>query len=311
MGPVRPKIRLLLIEDDAMSRELWAFLLEAEGYQVRAVDSGEMALAEIDRSRSDPAQNEPGDGGKDGPRPSWRPDVVLMDMQLPGLSGAGLAAALRSACAPRHQASASPPERDSMPEVMVFAMSGSEPRGVSALVGCDGFLLKPFSMEALAEHLTRALESRQSSAQRQITLEVSSASPEATAPGEAPAPGQATTLALDPGVLDSVTYDKLAASMSAETLSALYTLCLRDVRVRIDAMRLAAVCSDELAYQRQAHAIKGACGMLGATVLASVAQAMEADGLAPGAAAVTARAQAIELACEHLERILVTNTRRS
>jgi CheY-like chemotaxis protein len=68
---------LLLIDDDAISRELLALLLEGEGFAVLVCDSGKAALEHL--------------------RTVGLPYITLTDLHMPGISGAELAAALSSA----------------------------------------------------------------------------------------------------------------------------------------------------------------------------------------------------------------------
>jgi HPt (histidine-containing phosphotransfer) domain-containing protein len=56
-------------------------------------------------------------------------------------------------------------------------------------------------------------------------------------------------------------------------------MCLDDVARRIATMREAASAGNETSYKREAHAIKGGCGMIGATELQRLATAMENKGL--------------------------------
>ena len=108
--------RILVIDDDAMSRDVLELLLVGEGYAVRLASSGDEALAVI--------------GGGDG-----CPEVVLSDLQMPGVCGEELFRQLRTRCEGG---------------LRVVAMSGSLPEaGVPE--GADAFLLKPFSMEAFEE----------------------------------------------------------------------------------------------------------------------------------------------------------------
>ncbi len=99
---------VLLIDDDAMSRELFALLLEAEGYTVRSSASGDDALRLL--------QTE-----------SFQPEAVLADMQMPGLAGSALAAALQARC----------------PQSVLIGMSASQPSS-GPPQGFHAFLLKPF-----------------------------------------------------------------------------------------------------------------------------------------------------------------------
>jgi CheY-like chemotaxis protein len=108
---------VLLIDDDAMSRELFSILLEGEGYGVRTCDSGDAAVAML---RAE----------------SWRPDAILSDMQMPGLTGTALAETLRRLS----------------PASVMAGMSAS---GAGLPAGFDIFLQKPFD----GAQFTAALES--------------------------------------------------------------------------------------------------------------------------------------------------------
>ncbi len=104
-------MRVLLVDDDELSREILSLLLEAEGWVVATAGSGEEAV-EVLRSGA-------------------TAEVVLADLKMPGLAGAELAAGVRGS-------------GERAPQVLL-AMSASEPaRGATA--GYDGFLRKPFTM---------------------------------------------------------------------------------------------------------------------------------------------------------------------
>src|SRR5271168_1880648 len=104
--------RILLIDDDAISREVLSMLLEMEGFPVDSAENGAQAL--------DLLQKAP------------KPEVILMDTQMPGLSGLDLIAALRTASG----------------KSRIIAISGSEV-GDEIRQAADGFLLKPIQVEAL------------------------------------------------------------------------------------------------------------------------------------------------------------------
>ncbi len=107
-------IHILVVDDDDISREVLALLLEKEGYSVETVVSGEAALLHLQQTTNPP-------------------HVLLIDMQMPGISGAELAQQLRHL---------------SHGKAMLLAMSASQPAD-SDLHGFDGFLLKPFTMQML------------------------------------------------------------------------------------------------------------------------------------------------------------------
>jgi CheY-like chemotaxis protein/HPt (histidine-containing phosphotransfer) domain-containing protein len=248
-------MQMLLVEDDAMSRELWSLLLEAEGHEVLVAESGEAALALLDGVRGSQAQP---------------PVAVLTDLQLPGVCGAALAEAMRGICGSG---------------TILLAMSGSDAHEHTR-AGYDGFLLKPFTMEALAEAI----------AGRRAALQP---------------PGSACEGCAD-NVLDEAVYASLLRSMPGARLEELYGLCLADARGRIERMRAAAATADDAAFRQGAHAIKGGCGMVGATELKTLAERMEQEGLggndgaADGTLAVTAILDQFAAACTRLEGMLVT-----
>ncbi len=68
--------RILLVEPEQVLAEITQFRLELLGYQVDAIDSGEKALAAIEKQK---------------------PDVIICDLTLPGMSGLELIERLASA----------------------------------------------------------------------------------------------------------------------------------------------------------------------------------------------------------------------
>jgi CheY-like chemotaxis protein len=103
---------VLLIDDDLVSREVAATVLTMSGYTVYTAERGEAALGMI---------------GVKG----CNPGVVLMDAQMPGLSGGDLIKELRVRS-----------------KAMVIVISGSE-SGDEIARTADGFLVKPFDAVAL------------------------------------------------------------------------------------------------------------------------------------------------------------------
>lgn len=231
-------VRILVVDDDPLSREVLTVLLEHAGYAVETADSGDQALLNL-RSAHTP------------------PQVVLTDLKMPGASGDQLAQSLRGLCGPR---------------TALVAMSASTPDDGSARK-FDAFLLKPFTIDALAAAI---------------------AGKGAEMAGE-PNPSTAP-------VLDEVVYRRLAGSMRRPQLEQLYALCLADAEKRSRAMRLAASDLDDAAYRREAHAIKGGCGMVGALELQTLATSMETRGLSDDH---VASLKEFIVACERLRGMLV------
>ena len=119
-APRRKLPTILLIDDDLVSREVAATVLTMSGYPVHTAESGEASLALLDAG-------------------TVVPEVILVDEQMPGLSGAALIAELRSRIA-----------------ATVIAISGSPPpQAGEVLAAADGFLLKPFDGPALQSLLDK------------------------------------------------------------------------------------------------------------------------------------------------------------
>jgi CheY-like chemotaxis protein len=244
-------MRVLLIEDDAMSRDLMSLLLGNAGYEVTGAESGEQALQllQLDRLRE-----------------MAPPEVVLMDLQMPGLSGTALAMTLRAGC----QANGS--------RTVLLAISASEPRR-TVLQAYDGFLRKPFSLEAL---------------RRAIVSAGAGMACGAAGPSERREESEAQ-------VLDEVVFERLLATMPEEKLRELYAFCIGDTRLRLERMRRAAEAGHRELFRRTAHEIRGACGMIGATELRGMAAALEEAELNEEHIATVANLDGFVAACDRLE----------
>ncbi len=235
-------VRILVVDDDSVSGEVLALLLHSAGYAVETVDSGDAALRLLETA-------------------SRIPQVVLTDLQMPGTTGNELALRLRALCGPA---------------TTLLAMSASVPDDNSSR-DFDGFLLKPFAMDALTATIART--------------------------DAAKSPDGATAVVLDESV-----YGKLAGSMPHPRLEELYALCLSDAEARVAGMRHAASSGDDAAYRRAAHAIKGSCGMVGALELQILATSMEERGLSDDH---VASLNEFVRACERLRDMLVAHRNHS
>ena len=118
-------IQILLVDDDELTREVLTLQIRGQGYLVETADSGEAAILNLQRSRQ------------------RIPDVVVTDLQMPGISGLELSRQLRMAA-----------DAAGSPGMMLLAMSASTPEEHLA-GGFAGFLLKPFTMKQLAAMIGR------------------------------------------------------------------------------------------------------------------------------------------------------------
>ena len=237
-------LTLLLVEDDELSREVLGMQLSAAGFQVSTADSGDAALALL-RTHPEP------------------PDVVLSDLHLPGISGNALAQELRQFC---HTSS------------VLLAISASTPPAESWR-DFDGFLLKPFAMEAVSAALRRDKKD-------QPTMPLA---PPTTSP------------------LDESIYRALLASMPGAQLSKLYELCLNDAETRIVSMQQAGASRDATTFRHQAHTIRGSCSMVGAKELEHLAGSLEENGL--DATNYVASLNELLDSCHRLRRMLFARHR--
>jgi two-component system, cell cycle response regulator DivK len=121
-GQCEPR-KVLIVEDNVLNMRLFKDLLEAHGFTVLQARDG---LAALQMARL------------------HRPDLILMDIQLPEVSGLEATARLKA-----------DEELRSIPVLAVtaFAMSGDEEKVRQA--GCDGYMTKPISIDPFIQAVER------------------------------------------------------------------------------------------------------------------------------------------------------------
>ena len=118
---------ILIVDDDAASLALVDGLLEAEGFDTRTASDPGQALEILK---------------------TWEPDVILLDIQMPGLDdGLEFARRLKANIATR-----------ATPLVAFTAYGESWSEAEARAAGCDGFLEKPITAEMLAAAVRKATE---------------------------------------------------------------------------------------------------------------------------------------------------------
>lgn len=119
------KRKILMIEDNEQNRYLATFLLERRGHEVaHAYDGpGGIELAA-----------------------KFRPDIILLDIQLPGMDGYAVAQALRRQ-----------PDMTDTPIVAVtsYAMPGDREKALES--GCTGYIEKPIDPDSFVDDVERHL----------------------------------------------------------------------------------------------------------------------------------------------------------
>ena len=114
--------KLLLVEDEKSIAEGLAITLESEGFQVAWVKDGLDAI------------------------PAWervRPDLVVLDLMLPGMSGTEICRAIRA--------------RSDVPIIMLTARDAEVDRVVGLELGADDYVTKPFSTRELVARIKAIL----------------------------------------------------------------------------------------------------------------------------------------------------------
>jgi two-component system, OmpR family, response regulator MtrA len=109
-----PKGRILVAEDDASLAEMLSIVLRQEGFEVELVDRGDEA---VDAFRS------------------YRPDLVLLDLMLPGMDGIEVCKQIR--------------HESGIPIVMLTAKGDTVDVVVGLESGADDYVVKPFKPKEL------------------------------------------------------------------------------------------------------------------------------------------------------------------
>jgi two-component system response regulator BaeR len=131
--------RILVVEDDARIAQLLLDYLRNDGHQAQALADGQQALSEIRRSP---------------------PDLLILDLMLPGLDGVSLCRAVRCF--------------SDLPILMVTARVDEVDRLLGLDTGADDYVCKPFSpreVMARVKALLRRAEGRVATMQRPWTVD--------------------------------------------------------------------------------------------------------------------------------------------
>ena len=114
--------RILVVEDEISYSDPLSYLLRKEGYEVAVAETGPDALEEFDRAGA---------------------DLVLLDLMLPGLSGADVCRALR--------------QRSNVPVIMLTAKDSEIDKVVGLEIGADDYVTKPYSSRELLARIKAVL----------------------------------------------------------------------------------------------------------------------------------------------------------
>lgn len=114
--------KILLVDDEPLITDSLTYSLKREGFDVHAVGDGEKALKEVEE---------------------FQPDLVVLDIMLPGISGLEVCKRLR--------------EGSTTPVIMLTARGEEIDRVLGLEVGADDYLAKPFSFRELLARIRSTL----------------------------------------------------------------------------------------------------------------------------------------------------------
>jgi two-component system, cell cycle response regulator DivK len=123
------RARILVVDDNSLNRKLMRLVLPEHGYDTRFASSAE----EVAPLLSD-----------------WRPELILLDLQLSGMDGLELARRLKA-----------DPATSGIRIVILTACAMPEEKEAAVAVGCDGYLTKPIDTRTLPDLLAQCLSSQQ------------------------------------------------------------------------------------------------------------------------------------------------------
>lgn len=219
-------LRMLLAEDNPVNRELMVLMLERRGHKVEAVEDGQEVLRELER---------------------WRPDIVIMDEEMPRMSGLEATRAIRKN------------EKSMGGHIPIITVTGNATeadhlRGMEA--GVDAYLAKPIDLKELFRKIAELCGGAGTNAEAAREEEGTTAGP--AAPEEA-------------ALLERV-------GGNAKVLRDLARIFLTDTPKRMKVIREAIQKQDASKVASTAHSLKGSAGIFGAKEIVEEARSLEMLG---------------------------------
>lgn len=120
--------RILVVDDNLMNLELMRFVLSENDFEVESAEHAREALEKI---------------------PVFQPDLILMDMHMPGMNGLELTQLIKANPATRH--------------IVIIAFTASAMQGDEECMmaaGCDGYLCKPIDVDTFSATVSAFLPAR-------------------------------------------------------------------------------------------------------------------------------------------------------
>ncbi|GIV63534.1 MAG: DNA-binding response regulator [Bellilinea sp.] len=114
------KLKILLVDDDADTRQLVTMIIEKAGHQIQTVQHGQAALDLLEHNSF---------------------DIILLDIMMPEVDGLNVLESIRRV--------------SSAPVIMLTALSDAGIMEQSYFMGADDYIVKPFAMSKLLERIDR------------------------------------------------------------------------------------------------------------------------------------------------------------
>ncbi|MCB1995248.1 MAG: response regulator [Rhodoferax sp.] len=259
IDPVAGRVlSVLVVDDQAVNRMLLRRLLERMGHQVQEAADGRAAVAAVG---------------------TLAPDLVLMDLHMPGLDGLAATQAIRDLPAPAGR----------VPVVAVTADAYTHTRDRLLAGGMDGFLAKPLSLSDLQALLqTRGARTEMSEA----------ASLAAPADTGTPRPPRRPRPRVRPGdlaeLMDMAVVGDVCVGVGLEGYRPLLQGWLADESAARAHLTAALRAGDGGGVRPLAHAVKGSAGSLGLKAVQALARQLELEAEGMDAAALAAAAETLD-----------------
>jgi len=215
---------ILLVEDEPLNRLLAGDLLKRLGYRVREAEHGYAALKSVTRRA---------------------PDLILMDLQMPGIDGLEATRRLRRR-----------PDGQHIPVIAMTAHAHDADRGQCLQAGMDDHISKPINREHLHSVLARHLLDREA--------------------GRAVPTAGRNAVSAEPPELNLARLREVTGN-DTRTMAELLRMFRDDVPARARRIQAAADAGDHDRLAQEAHALKGVLLGLGAVEAEVTARSLEAS----------------------------------
>jgi two-component system cell cycle response regulator/two-component system cell cycle response regulator DivK len=121
--------KILLVEDNPVNRRLAQFLLRSQGYEVREATTAQEALDILKTER---------------------PDLIVMDIQLPGMDGLEATKKIKER-----------PATADIPVVAVTSYAMKDDREKALAAGCSGYITKPIDKDIFVQEVALHLGTKE------------------------------------------------------------------------------------------------------------------------------------------------------